>query len=110
MKAAQKKCRNYHSPQLLQTFATLFSQPIQAQPVMTCDATPSHHPGYVYRMLYQNFLLGNSQDTFHLQQLAPRLVLQLLQRLQKRAPGNGANCSNVEIVELVAIPPTHTTV
>ena len=59
---------------------------------------------------YTIFLLGNSQGTSHLQQLAPRLVLQLLQRLQKRAPGNGANCSNVQLVELVAIPPTHTTV
>ena len=97
MKAAQKKCRNYHSPQLLQTFANLVSQPIQAQPVMTCDATPSYHPGYVYRMLYKNFLLGNSQDTSHLQQLAPRLVLQLLQRLQKRVPGNEATQSNVKL-------------
>ena len=53
-----------------------------------------HHPRYICAL--QVFPLKSSRDTFHLRQLAPRLVLQLLQRLQKRVPGDGANCSNVK--------------
>ena len=41
MQAAQKKCSNHHSPQFPPTFATLVSQPIQTQPIMTCEAPPS---------------------------------------------------------------------
>ena len=37
----KKKCPNHLSPQLLPAFANPCFQPIQAQPVMTCDATPS---------------------------------------------------------------------
>ena len=63
-----------------------------ARPIM--NGKHHHHPTYMCAL--HNFLLKSSRDTFHLRQLAPRLVLQLLQRLQKRVPGDGANCSNVK--------------
>ena len=37
---------------------------------------------------------NKGQDTLHLQQLAPELVLQVLQHLQKRVPANDADSSN----------------
>ena len=92
LRLRKKKCPNHLPPQLLPTFATFVSQPIQHD--QSWHGKHHHHPTYMCAL--HNFLLKNSQDTIHLPQLAPRLVLQLLQRLQKRVPGNGANCCNIK--------------
>ena len=86
-----------HSPSFTKTSANICNLGFSTYP-----STTNHDEVWSTTIIlgicvhYQTFLFKNSQDTFHLQKLAPQLVLQLLQRLQKRVPGDGANCSNVK--------------
>ena len=93
VKAAQKKVSKSSFSTTSANICNLCFSTYPARPIIDMGSTT-----IILRIcvLYTTFSSRTAEAHVICKQLALQLVLQLLQRLQKRVPGNGANCCNIK--------------